>query len=166
MEVEGPMIQLLRNSDNVLEAYEDGKKHKDVKLIRSFPLTMPEQFISVRSDTNEEIIMITDLSLLEGESRRVAEQELQRYYMSPTIESIISLNEIGCEWVGVVDTSSGRMNFRMNEKYESVHPLSQVSWSLSDIEGRRFIILNIHELDENSLKQWEKLNNQYFIAKI
>ncbi|OAB48529.1 DUF1854 domain-containing protein [Paenibacillus antarcticus] len=160
------MVQLLRNSDNVLEAYDDGKKHKDVRLIRLFPLTMPEQYISVRSDTDEELIMIADLSLLEGESRRVAEQELQRYYMTPTIKRIISLDQIGCEWLWVVDSSNGIMNFRTSEKYESVHPLSLVSWILSDIEGRRFIISNIHELDESSMKQWEKLNNHYFLDKI
>mgnify|MGYP001442275639 CR=1 FL=1 len=160
------MIQLLRNFDGVLEAEVEGKTYKGVKLIRTFPLTMPDQYISVRTETDEEITIISDLSLLEGESRREAEQELQRYYMIPTIERIVSLNQSGKDWVWVVDTSYGRMTFRMNEKYESVHPLSLIRWILSDIEGRRFIIPDIRELDVSSLNKWGQLTNQYLIPKI
>ncbi|WP_044878464.1 DUF1854 domain-containing protein [Paenibacillus sp. IHBB 10380] len=152
------MIQLSRNFEGILEVEEEGKKYKGVKLIRTFPLTMPNQYISVRSEADEEITMIADLSLLEDESRREAEQELQRYYMIPTIEKIISLKRTGSEWLWVVDTSYGRTTFRMNEMHESLHPLSLVSWILSDIEGRRFIISDIQVLDGNSLKQWRKIN--------
>lgn len=152
------MIQLSRNFDGVLEMDESGSKYAGVKLIRTFPLTMPDQYISVRSQTDEEITMITDLSILEDNSRREAEKELKQYYMVPTILRIISIVRPESEWVWVVDTSYGRMTFRMNEMHESVHPLSQVSWLLSDIEGRRFIISNIQELDESSLKQWEKIS--------
>lgn len=151
------MIQLSRNFDGVLEMDEGGSKYEGVKLIRTFPLTMPDQYISVRSQTDEEITMITDLSLLEDNSRREAEKELKQYYMVPTIHRIISVIRAGSEWVWVVDTSYGRTTFRMNEMHVSVHPLSQVRWLLSDIEGRRFIISNLQELDENSLKQWEKI---------
>lgn len=152
------MIQLSRNFDGVLEMDEGGSKYEGVKLIRTFPLTMPDQYISVRSQTDEEITMITDLSLLEDNSRREAEMELQKYYMIPTINRIVSVVRAGSEWVWVVDTSCGRMTFRMNEMHESLHPLSLVSWLLCDIEGRRFIISNIQELDEGSLKQWNKIS--------
>jgi hypothetical protein len=152
------MIRLLRNFDGVLEAEEDGKRHIGVKLIRTFPLTMPDQYISVRSDSDDEITMIANLSLLEDESRKEAEQELQRYYMVPIIERIFSLDRKGSDWDWVVDTSYGRITFRMNEMQESLHPLSLVSWILCDIEGRRFIIANIQEMDEGSLKQWRKIN--------
>jgi hypothetical protein len=152
------MIRLLRNFDGILEAEEDGKRYIGVKLIRTFPLTMPDQYISVRSDSDDEITMIANLSLLEDESRKEAEQELQQYYMIPIIERIVSLDRNGSEWVWVVDTSYGRITFRMNEMQESLHPLSLVSWILCDIEGRRFIIVNIQEMDEESLKQWRKMN--------
>jgi len=152
------MIRLLRNFDGILEAEEDGKRYIGVKLIRTFPLTMPDQYISVRSDSDDEITMIANLSLLEDESRKEAEQELQQYYMIPIIERIVSLDQNGNEWVWVVDTSYGRITFRMNEMQESLHPLSLVSWILCDIEGRRFIIVNIQEMDEESLKQWRKMN--------
>lgn len=152
------MIQLSRNFDGVLEMNEGGSNYAGVKLIRTFPLTMPDQYISVRSQTDEEITMITDLSLLEDNSRREAEQELKQYYMIPTINRIISIIRAGSEWVWDVDTSYGRTTFRMNEMHESVHPLSLVSWLLSDMEGRRFIISNIHELDKSSLKHWKKIS--------
>ncbi|OAB46259.1 DUF1854 domain-containing protein [Paenibacillus glacialis] len=152
------MIQLLRDLDGVLEIEKDGRRYTGVKLIRTFPLTMPNQYISVRLANDEEITMIADLSLLEEDSRMEAEQELQRYYMIHIISNIVSLKRSGSEWLWVVDTSYGRTYFRMNEMHESLHPLSLVSWILCDIEGRRYIITNIHELDENSLKQWEKIN--------
>lgn len=151
------MIQLSRNLEGILELEENGSKYAGVKLIRRFPLTLPDQYISVRSHSDEEITMIKDLSLLEDNSRREAEKELQQYYMIPTINRIVSVTRAGSEWAWDVDTSYGRTTFRINEMHESVHPLSLVSWLLSDIEGRRFIILNIQELDESSLKQWRKI---------
>lgn len=151
------MIQLMRNTDGILEMNKDGKHYSSVKLIRIFPLTMPSKYISVRSEAGVEITIIEDLSGLEEQSRNEAEQELQRYYVVSTIGSIISLKQGSTEWLWEVNTNQGRVSFRMNKMVESLHPMSPISWLLTGTDGRRFIISDIEKLDEGSRKLWDKL---------
>lgn len=137
------MVQLLRNAEGILEARHDGKKYSHVKLIRIFPFTMPNQYISVRSQNDDEITMISNISVLEEASRREAEQELQWYDIIPQILSIVSLKRSENLWLWTVDTDYGRMAFRMNERFENLHPLSSSCWIVTDIEGHRFTLSNI-----------------------
>ncbi|AOZ92316.1 DUF1854 domain-containing protein [Paenibacillus crassostreae] len=152
------MIELMRNAVGTLEMNKDGKHYSGVKLIRIFPLTMPSQYISVRSEADVEITIIEDLSGLEEKSRNEAEQELQRYYVVPTIVNIISLKRDSKEWLWEINTNYGRISFRMNEMVENLHPMSPISWLLTSTDGRRFIISDIEKLDEGSRKLWAKLH--------
>ncbi|HEY2493132.1 MAG TPA: DUF1854 domain-containing protein [Paenibacillus sp.] len=137
------MVQLLRNTEGILEAQQDGKRYSHVKLIRKYPFTMPDQYISVRSLNDEEISLISDISILEEASRREAEQELRRYDIIPQIQRVISIKRGEKQWQWTVDTDYGRMMIRMNERFENLHPLSSSCWILTDIEGRRFTLTDI-----------------------
>ncbi|MGF7046306.1 hypothetical protein J2T13_000782 [Paenibacillus sp. DS2015] len=136
------MVQLVRNSEGILEAELEGKKYSHVKLIRKFPFTMPDQYISVRTQEDEEVTLITNISVLEEASRREAEQELQAYDMITQILNVISIKRSEDLWLWTVDTDYGRMVVRMNERFENLHPLSPSRWILTDIEGRRFTLSN------------------------
>ena len=57
-------FRLFRSSDGILHLEQEGKEFSRVTLIRSFPYTMPDRFISVRSAEGREIAMIQDVKLL------------------------------------------------------------------------------------------------------
>lgn len=150
-------IRLFRSPDGILQAELDGSCFTRVKLVRSFPYTMPDRFISVRSADGDEIAMIEDVNFLVEESLQAAREELNRNYMIPKVKHILSVEKRGTDWQLRVDTNYGPATLIMDNLHENIQTVSDSRWMLTDNEGRRFALSDPDRMDARSRDLWKKL---------
>ncbi|RAP75298.1 DUF1854 domain-containing protein [Paenibacillus montanisoli] len=153
----GP-IELYRSSDGTLMAEMEGKEYERVRLVRAFPHSFPDRFISVRSQLGEEIMLLRDLALLDDSSRYTANEELRRHYMVPNIQRITSIRKLATEWSWQVVTDCGRVTITMDDLHGNIHAINASRWILTDTEGRRYMLSNVEQMDAESRRWWEKVN--------
>lgn len=152
----GGLISLeIINADGEKESFER------VIILRSFPITNPNEFLSVREPDSKkqgrgkEIGMIRRMSDFDDETQRIFLEELDRRYFTPEIKKINSVKDkFGYLYFDVV-TSAGNVTFVLNNPYNNVRVLEDQRILVSDIDGNIFIIPDPTKLDPSSLKKIE-----------
>jgi len=96
-----------------------------------------------------ELGMIRDPRELERDSRKFLEAELRRRYFTPTILQILSLHEkMGIvEWK--VESDRGTKVFLTKSVHSSLRE-SNAGLIVTDVEGSRYEIQNVADLDPHS----------------
>ncbi len=137
---------------------EDGRTVKEDRVIvlRSFPLTAPDSFLSVRRPEPDrpEIGIVTELQDLDEESESLVSEELARRYFVPKIRHIFSLHRKGIIYIKV-DTDVGRRLLRLRDTAASFRPLDDGRVILNDLDGSCYEITNPQELDHASYRKIE-----------
>jgi hypothetical protein len=119
-----------------------------VEPVRCFPLTHPEEHVSLLDDTGREVLRIASLNELTGESRRLLEKELAEREFSPIIQRILEAGAaVPCNWD--VETDRGVTRFQIDSEDE-IRRLPNGAIILTDANGIRFRIPNVEDLDANS----------------
>ncbi|MCD6351066.1 MAG: DUF1854 domain-containing protein [Armatimonadetes bacterium] len=128
------------------EADED-KEWRKVLLVRLFPLTEPERWISVVAEDGREVGIIEDLGKLNRQDGDLAREELERRYLVPQITAILSCRDRFdlTEWT--VETDRGRITFTTRNARESAKSPLPGRLVLVDVEGNRFDIPDRDALD-------------------
>lgn len=129
----------------------------NARLRRCFPLTAPDRHISVFDAAGGEFGVISDLALLDGESHNAVVQELDAFYFTPAIARIRSLRLEASMWKWEVDTQRGVALFYLRGVRDSVHEVAPARWQIYSVDGQRYEIRNIHELDQRSQNLFESL---------
>lgn len=134
-------------------------RHKEIEqrafLCRQFPFEMLWEFISVLDEEQNEIGIIRRVELFGGEERALLTTELERRYYSPVIKRIISMKERYGFSYWRVETPEGRMSFTLHDTFRSIIRVSESRAILMDVNGNRFEIPDVHQLDRKSLKKIE-----------
>ncbi|MGK9250909.1 MULTISPECIES: DUF1854 domain-containing protein [Paenibacillus] len=152
-------VLLYHNREGYLKAVRGGEQMGRVKLVRCFPYSLPDRLISIRSyEDNVEIALLAELDLLEEESRQAAVLELERSYIIPRIERIVSIRKKGSEWIWSVETDYGPSTLRMSILHEGIHELSDDRWIVTDDDQRRYELSGLERMDRNSREQWGKIS--------
>lgn len=134
----------------------NGEKTYDrVNLYRSFPLTKPEEYISVRDVDKNEIGLIRNVSDLSAEMQELVRFDLARRYFTPEITKISSLkDEYGHVYMNV-ETDCGNKHITVPNGSSNFIRLSEVRLMLVDIDGNRFSIPDYEKMDSKSVKLLE-----------
>jgi hypothetical protein len=129
---------------------EDDRCYLKVTVVRVFPLTRPQRPLSVRDGANKEVGILVDAAELDPESRRLVQEELDRRYLTPTIQRIVAVKErFGTvEWD--VETDRGPWKFTMRNPRENVVQPSPGRYLLTDVDGNRFDVRDLAALDAPS----------------
>lgn len=151
-------IQLFRSRGGILQAELEGEHYARVKLVRSFPYTMPDRFISVRSADGREIAMIQDVMALAEASLRVVQEELHRNYMIPRVKQILSVKKRGAAWHLQIDTDYGAAALILDNLHENIQPVADSRWMVTDNDGRRFEMHDPDRMDARSREHWKKMS--------
>jgi hypothetical protein len=122
-----------------------------VLIMCSFPLSRPHEFISLRDGSNREVGLIERLGDLDRESRRVAEEEIERRYFLPEITAVSKLSgHFGLyEWE--VDTDRGPRTFMVRGRSESVIQMPPRRVLVTDVLGNRYQVSDYARLDPRSM---------------
>lgn len=142
---------------------EDGEKEffERVIVIRSFPITDPDAFISIRTPDKKdgekgfEIGLIEDLNVFPKETVALLSEELGRRYFTSVITKILSVKEKLGHIYWDVETDSGRFSFVVRGAGANIRTLEDGRVLMFDIEGSCFKISDPEKLDKASFKKIE-----------
>ena len=91
----------------------DGKKYDLVNIIRAFPLSDADRYLSVRlpDGKQEELGIIEKLSDFDDDTVSILEKQLKLRYFRPKINRIISIKEEFGHAYWTVETDKGKVKF-------------------------------------------------------
>ena len=124
-------------------------------LCRQFPFELLWEFISVLDDDQNEIGIVRNVSLFEGDARAMLENELEKRYYSPIVRRISSMKERYGFSYWKVETDEGEMSFTLHDTFKSIIRVGANRVLLMDVNGNRFEIPDVRELDRKSYKKIE-----------
>ena len=126
----------------------DGKEYDRVGIYLTFPLTMPEEFISVREadEKAKEIGIIEKLSGLEKDQQEMIREQIKLRYFMPSITKVLDVkDEYGYAYWNVV-TTFGACRFTTQMSGDAVIHLSDSRLLVTDIDGNRYEIPDFYRL--------------------
>ena len=132
------------------------RTHERVIVLRSFPISSPDSFLSVREPKagRPEIGMIRHISDLDEASEELVGEELARRYFIPRIERIHSLRRRGAVYIDA-ETDHGRRLILLRDDVSWIRILDGGRVFLTDMEGNCYEIPDPRALDKNSYKKIE-----------
>ena len=134
---------------------DEDRSYIKIKIVRAAPLSHPNQYISILDAKNEEVCMIEDLKQLDLDMQEIVEEELDHRYLTSIILRVISVrHEFGTSYWDV-ETNRGQREFVVQNVAESAQWLGDYRLLIIDVDGNRFEIANLKDLDKKSLKNVE-----------
>ncbi len=132
-----------------------GKKWERVQVIRLFPFTEPNQFISIRTveERSKEIGVVADMNQLSKKTRVMLEEQLNLHYFTPVIQKIIDIkDEYGYAYFHVM-TDRGECRFTINMGGNAVVHLSESRLIITDLDENRFEIPDVFQLSQKEQRK-------------
>jgi Domain of unknown function (DUF1854). len=128
----------------------DGVHYDRVRVIRLFPFTDANKYISIREYTSggKEIGIIEDLDEMTQETRDILNHQLSLSYFTPVIQKIYSIkDEYGYAYFHVL-TDKGECKFSINMGSNAVSKLSDTRLIIQDVDENRFEIRDVEALSQ------------------
>ena len=139
----------------------EAEKFERVVVLRSFPVTNPDEFLSVREPDSKkqgrgkEIGMIRRITDFDEDTRALFSEELDRRYFTPQIKRIFSVKDKFGYLYWEAETTAGHVTFVMNKPFSNIRVLEDGRILINDIDGNVFEIHDPTKLDALSLKKIE-----------
>lgn len=133
----------------------DGKKWDRVQVIRLFPFTEPDQFISIRTveERSKEIGVIEDMKKVSRETRKMLEEQLNLHYFTPVIQKVLDIkDEYGYAYFYVM-TDRGECRFTINMGGNAVVRLTDTRLLITDLDENRFEIPDVLQLSQKEQRK-------------
>ncbi len=133
----------------------DGKKWERVQVIRLFPFTEPDQFISIRTveERAKEIGVIEDMKKVSKETRKMLEEQLKLHYFTPVIQKVLDIkDEYGYAYFHVM-TDRGECRFTINMGGNAVVRLTDTRLLITDLDENRFEIPDVLQLSQKEQRK-------------
>ncbi len=144
-------LSMTKKEDNGEE-----KVYDRVFLHRNFPFELLWEYVSVLDSDQMEIGIIYKIQEFEGEAKELLVTELERKYYEPKIKSIVSLKErYGFSYWEVVCEDGRTVKFTMQDTFRNIIRVGDDRAILLDVDGNRFVIESIINLDRKSHKKIE-----------
>ena len=153
---EGNLISLtLTQPDGTVEEFER------VVPVRAFPITDPDEFISIKEpDSREkgkgaELGLIRRMSDFDADTQALLREELDRRYFTPVITRLMGVKEKFGYFYWDAETTAGKISFVMTNVSSNIRTLEDGRVFIHDIDGNCFEIPDPAKLDKASLKKIE-----------
>lgn len=139
----------------------ENEEFERVVVLRSFPVTNPDEFLSVREPDSKkqgrgkEIGMIRRITDFDSDTQVLLTEELDRRYFTPQIQKIMSVKDKFGYLYWEVITTAGHVTFVLNNPFSNIRILEDGRILINDIDGNVFEIHDPAKLDAASLKKIE-----------
>ncbi len=132
------------------------KEYERVFLHRAFPFELLWQYISVLDGEGKEIGVVYNVEDFGRETCELLKNELRRKYYEPHVKTIVSMKErYGFSYWNVITKEDRKVNFTMQDTFRNIIRVGNDKAILLDVDGNRFVIESIAELDRKSYKKIE-----------
>ena len=124
------------------------KEYSRVGVYLTFPLTEPEEYISIREadEKAKEIGIIEKLSQLEKDQQEMIREQIKLRYFMPSIIKVLDIkDEYGYAYWNVT-TSFGACRFTTRMSGDAVITLGESRLLVTDIDGNRYEIPDFYQL--------------------
>ncbi len=151
-------FQLQRDAfDRLVLTDADGRKLVGVEPVRAFPISSPEEWLSIIDAEGSEVLCIREIDKLPSEVRKILEEELSRREFVPIIQRIASVTADvdPSEWH--VETNRGETTFLLDSE-DDVRRLGAYKALFIDTHGIRYLIPDTRALDYAS----RRILDRYF----
>jgi len=145
---EGGLISL-----KIINAEGEEETFERVVIRRSFPVTAPDEFLSVREpDTRakgrgSEIGMIRNINIFDKKTVDLINAELEIRYFTPVIHRITSAKEKFGYNYWEAETSAGKVSIVLNNPFSNIRVLEDGRIYIFDMDGNCFLIPDPTKLD-------------------
>lgn len=132
-----------------------------VVIRRSFPVTAPDEFLSVREPDSRikgrgaEIGMIRNVNIFDKDIVKLINDELEVRYFTPEIKKITSAKEKFGYTYWEAETTAGNASIVLNNPFSNIRVLEDMRIFISDMDGNCFVIPDPSKLDKLSYKYIE-----------
>ena len=153
---EGGLISL-----KIINAEGEEEFFERVVIRRSFPVTAPDEFLSVREpDTRlkgrgAEIGMIRRLGIFDKPTVALINAELSIRYFTPVIKKITSAKEKFGYNYWEAETSAGKVSIVLSNPFSNIRSLEDGRVYVFDMDGNCFLIPDPKKLDRQSYRAVE-----------
>ena len=153
---EGGLISL-----KIINAEGEEEFFERVVIRRSFPVTSPDEFLSVREpDTRakgrgSEIGMIRNINIFDKATVDLINAELDIRYFTPVIHRITSAKEKFGYNYWEAETSAGKVSIVLNNPFSNIRVLEDGRIYIFDMDGNCFLIPDPAKLDRLSYRTIE-----------
>ena len=131
------------------------KEYSRVGVYLTFPLTEPEEYISIREadEKAKEIGIIEKLSDLDKDQQEMIREQIKLRYFMPTIVKVLDIkDEYGYAYWNVT-TGFGACRFTTRMSGDAVILLSESRLMVTDIDGNRYEIPDFYKLSVGERKR-------------
>jgi hypothetical protein len=156
------LVHFCHEGENLTYTASDGLFYPRVTLMRCFPMSAQNSFISVRTPDQEmergvELGILEDYLALDEPSRTAVAHELRLHYFVPTIHSVLNIREEFGFLYWTVKTDRGDKEFIMRDSLmNATRQISKFRWLIIDINQTRYEINDIEKLDLKSRQLLER----------
>lgn len=143
-------LQLFFYPKNRLRLTVRDRSYYVVKPVWAAPYSHPGRWLALLDAKDKEIVTLEDPRRLTPESWSAVQEELRRRYLTATISQVLSAKvEFGATYWNVL-TDRGARDFVTQSLQENAIWLDDHHLLLQDVDGNRFEIPDVRELDARS----------------
>lgn len=127
----------------------------DARVVRCFPWSLPDSYISICDKNGKEIILVKALEELEPTSRRIIKEELRDKVFNPKIKRIVDhRSKFGVTSI-TAETDRGIVTFQIRSR-DDVRVLSPKRALFRDADGNIYELTDLNALDSASRNRLEE----------
>ena len=132
-----------RTEGGFLSLSYEGKKWDRIQVIRLFPFTEPDSFLSIRTveERSHEIGVIKNIKEVDKKTRKMLLEQLNLHYFTPIIQKILDM------------TDRGECRFTINMGSNAVVRLSDCRLLITDLDENRFEIRDVFALSQKEQRK-------------
>ncbi len=132
-----------------------GESKGRVKLIRSYPYTLKEEYICVQNLENEEIGILRSLKSLDESSCESCKKELESRYYCPCVTSVKSIKERMGHFYFETIIDGKDKSFTVRDLTRNLRFSSENTLLIFDVDGNRYVIPEYEKIEQKSRRLLE-----------
>ena len=129
---------------------EEDRSWIKVSVARAFPLSDPDHYLGFLDGAGKDVGLLHDPSMLDPDSRKVVEEELEKRYFVPVVERVLNVKEEFGTVYWTVETDRGQKEIIVRNLRDNLQELSASRVILTDVDGNRFEFPDTGKLDGKS----------------
>lgn len=152
MVIENDSFVLVRNSSGKLVfTSDDGKTHTGVYPVRAFPISAPDDGLSLFTSDGHELAWLPDLGKIPADIRQLIDEELAQREFMPEIKRIKDVSSFATPSTWFIETNRGDTELVLKAE-DHIRRLANNSLLIADSDSVYYLMHNIDGLDKHSRK--------------
>lgn len=143
------------NQNGFLVLTLNGESKGRVKLVRSYPYSLTDEYICVYDINENEIGIVRDLKALDADSCNAANKELQSRYYCPTVTSVKNIKERMGHFYFETIIDGKEKSFTVRDLTRNLRFANESTLLIFDVDGNRYVIPDHEKIEPKSRRLLE-----------